>query len=439
MALEKNEWELRQFFDDATSSEALNNISLAPELSSTDSNIARYGLFHEIPYPLLEPVLAQCSRQQLQPGDILISPGLENHNLYLLVSGRLQVYLDKADSDISFPIASGECIGEMSLIEQRRTSAFVIAEEESYVIVIPEEIFWNNFIHLPNAVRNLLRMLTRRTRKDNEVIRQSLEQRLRYEHLQKELAAAAKIQANILPQEIPLLPNHPQVDVCAMIEPAIEVGGDFYDVFALDKNTICLAIGDVSGKGMPAALFMMRAMTLLRMSLSKDTHLESVLPAVNQMLCENNDECMFVTMFVGLFEVTSGTLTYMNAGHNPPFYSSKGGLFNLMDVPKGILLGINAEARYEVARRTFQPGDMLILYTDGVTEAENPQRELYSVARACDTLQTVPIDDDITLVIKTLFNSVSHFSKGMPQSDDITMLALRYRGNETTEALTAKQ
>lgn len=438
MAFEKTELELRQFFDD-TSSEELNNIPQPHDLASTDANISRYGLFHEIPYPLLEPVLAECSPQQLQPGDILISPGQENHNLYLLVSGRLQVYLDKADSDISFPIAPGECIGEMSLIEQRRTSAFVIAEEESYLIVIPEETFWNSFIHLPHAVRNLLRVLTRRTRKDNEVIRQSLEQRLRYEHLQKELAAAAKIQANILPQEIPLLPNHPQVDVCAMIEPAIEVGGDFYDVFALDKNTICVAIGDVSGKGMPAALFMMRAMTLLRMSVSKDTPFESVLSAVNQRLCENNDECMFVTMFVGLFDVTSGTLTYMNAGHNPPFYSSKGSLFNLMDVPKGILLGINAEARYEVARRTFQPGDMLILYTDGVTEAENPQHELYSVARACDTLQTAPMNDDITTVIKTLFNSVSHFSKGMPQSDDITMLALRYRGNETTWAITPKQ
>lgn len=430
MTFEKTELELREFCDDDTSSEELNNIPLNQELATTDANFFRSGLFYEIPVLLLEPVLAECSTQQLQPGDILISPGMENHNLYLLVSGRLQVYLDKADSDISFPIAPGECIGEMSLIEQRRTSAFVIAEAESQMIVIPEDIFWNNFIHLPYAVRNLLRVLTRRTRKDNEVIRQSLEQRLRYEHLQKELAAAAKIQANILPQEIPLLPNHPQVDVCAMIEPAIEVGGDFYDVFALDKNTFCMAIGDVSGKGMPAALFMMRAMTLLRMSLSKDSHLESVLPAVNQMLCENNDECMFVTLFVGLFEVTSGTLTYMNAGHNPPFYSSKGGPFNLLEVPKGILLGINGEARYEVAERRFQPGDMLVLYTDGVTEAENPQRELYSVARACDTLQTAPTDDDITMVVKTLFNSVSHFSKGMPQSDDITILALRYRGHE---------
>jgi sigma-B regulation protein RsbU (phosphoserine phosphatase) len=421
---------LRESLEDTTPAKQLNNNSVVTELSSTATEISQYNLFNEIPYQLLEPVLAECSVRQLQKDDILISPGQENHNLYLLISGQLQVYLDKVDSHISFPIARGECIGEMSLIEGRLTSAFVIAEEESSLIVVPEDIFWNKFIHLPNATRNLLRVLTNRTRKDNEVIRQSLEQQLRHEHLQKELKAAGNIQANILPQEIPLLPNHPQIDLCAMMEPAIEVGGDFYDAFALDKNTICIAVGDVSGKGMPAALFMMRVITLLRMSLSKDTSFESVLPTVNRMLCVNNDECMFVTMFVGLFDVTSGTLTYTNAGHNPPLFSSNGGPFELMDVPKGILLGVNEEARYGVAKRILQPGDTLVLYTDGVTEAENPQHEFYSLARLCNTLQTVSTDDDITMVIKVLSDSVSHFSKGMPQSDDITILALRYRGNE---------
>ncbi|MCG3208494.1 MAG: hypothetical protein FOGNACKC_02099 [Anaerolineae bacterium] len=409
--------------DDANGNSVINTFATA------DTFISEYNLFHEIPYHLLEPVLAECSVRHLQKGEILISPGQENHHLYLLISGRLLVYLDKADSQMSFPIARGECIGEMSLIEERRTSAFVIADEASSLIVVPEDIFWNKFIQLPNAVRNLLRVLTNRTRRDNEVIRQSLEQQLRYEHLQKELEAAGNIQANILPQEIPLLPHHPQVDVCAMMEPAKEVGGDFYDAFAVDKNTICIAIGDVSGKGMPAALFMVRAVTLLRMSMVKDTPFETVLPTVNRLLCENNDECMFVTLFMGLFDVTTGTLTYMNAGHNPPFFSSNGGPFSLMAVPKGILLGITETAQYQVARHTFQPGDMLVLYTDGVTEAENPQHEFFSVDRACATLQSVPPNADITLVIKTLSDAVAHFSRGMPQSDDITMLALRYRGN----------
>lgn len=429
MTLEKAELGLRESLEDNTVAEKLNINPAAALLSFSDTEVSQNHLFYEIPSRYLEPVLAECSMQQLQKGDILLSPDQENHQLYLLVSGQLQVYLDKADARTGFPIAPGECIGEMSFIEQRRTSAFVIADEESSLIVIPEDIFWSKFIHLPNAVRNLLRVLTNRTRKDNEVIRQSLEQQLRYEHFQKELKVARNIQANILPQEIPLLPNHPRVDVCAMMEPAKEVGGDFYDAFALDKNTICIAIGDVSGKGMPAALFMMRAITLLRMSLSKDTPFESVLPTVNRLLCENNDGGMFVTLFVGLFEVTTGTLTYMNAGHNPPFFSGHGRPFHLLDLPKGMLLGIHTAARYEVATRIFQPGDMLVLYTDGVTEAQNSQQEFYSVARACDTLQTVSTDDNTTRVVKALSDSVSHFSKGVPQSDDITILVLRYRGN----------
>ncbi len=392
-----------------------------------NSEMSKHSLFNGIPYHLLEPILSQCVVQHLQSGEILISPGQENHNLYLLVSGRLQVYLDAADSQISFPIARGECIGEMSLIEEQRTSAYVIAEEDSSLMVMSEKIFWDQLIHIPRAVKNLLRMLTNRMRKDNEIIQKSLEQRLRYEHLQKELEAAGNIQANILPQRIPLFPNHRQVDVAAIIEPAKEVGGDFFDAFTLDKQHICIAVGDVSGKGMPAALFMVRVITLLRMSLSKDTEFESVLPAINRMLCQNNDECMFVTLFVGLFNVESGRLTYMNGGHNPPLISSKGGAFTLLDVPQGILLGVAEEAHYDVDELIFQPGDTLVLYTDGVTEAENSQKEFFSIERACQVLSAADKDDDVTAVVKTLGDAVTQFSKGVPQSDDITVLALRYR------------
>ncbi len=423
MTIEKIESDLRQ-----SQEENMSSAEISTELSSKDNEISHYNLFHDIPYDLLEPVLADCSVQHLQKDEILITPDQENHNLYLLISGRLQVYLDSADAQISFPIERGECIGEMSLIEDRKTSAFVVAQEDCSLIVMPKDIFWDKFIYLPRAIKNLLLVLINRTRKDNEVIRQSMEKQFQLELLQKELEAAGQIQANILPQGIPLFPDQPQVDVCAMMEPAKEVGGDFYDAFALDKDRICIAIGDVSGKGMPAALFMVRIITLLRMTVSQDGPFETVLPTLNQTLCENNDDCMFVTLFVGVFDVKTGTLTYLNAGHNPPFYSTKGGPFNLIDLPKGILLGISETARYEVATLMMQPDDMLVLYTDGVTEAENPQHEFYSVDRACQTLQTVSGNDDITSVVKALSDSVAYFAKGLPQADDITILALRYRG-----------
>lgn len=410
--------------------QSLEDSAVVVQDSSDYASLANHELFRDIPLNLVAPVLAECPVQYLQQDEILISPGEENHHLYLLVSGRLQVYLNTIDSQISFPIDPGECIGEMSIIESRLTSAFVVAEEASSLVVLPEDLFWEKIVRLPGAVRNLLRMLSQRMRKHNEVTRQTLEQQLRYEHLQKELEAAGKIQANILPQDIPLFPNHPQIDVCALIEPAKEVGGDFFDAFAVDHRHIYIAVGDVSGKGMPAALFMVRVMTLLRMSLSKQSNFGSLLSVVNRILCENNDDCMFVTLFVGLLDVTTGKLIYMNGGHNPPFLSSNGKLFKLLQLPKGIVLGISEHAHYEVAELTMQPGDTLVLYTDGVTEAGNAQQEFFSVERTRDILAG-SAGEDITTIVKTLQDAVAQFSKGLPQADDITILTLRYLGNST--------
>ncbi len=390
--------------------------------------LLNHKLFQQIPPDMVEAVLAESFVKRAPKGQVIISPGEENHNLYLLVSGLLNVNLDTADSQLNLPIEPGECVGEMSIIEGGLTSAFVVAQKDSKLIVIPENVFWDKFIHTPGGVKNLLQVLSARMRKDNELVLQSLEEKLRYEHLQKELETAGKIQASLLPTNIPLLPDHPQADVCAFIKPAKEVGGDFYDAFALDKEHICIAIGDVSGKGMPAALFMVRVLTLLRMSLLKDHHnFESVVPAVNQMLCQNNEECMFATLFVGILNVTTGKLTYVNGGHNAPFFSTGGSPFSLLEMPKGILVGVHEGAKYRVGELNFKPGDTLVLYTDGVTEAENPHKELFTKERACKTLQAVSRDKDITLIVKQMEEAILKFAKGQPQSDDITMLALRYK------------
>lgn len=254
----------------------------------------------------------------------------------------------------------------------------------------------------------------------------TLEQQLRFEHLQKELATAGKIQANILPQQIPLFPHHPQLDVCAVLEPANEVGGDFYDAFALDHEHVCLAVGDVSGKGMPAALFMVRVVTLLRMSLTKGEPFETVMPEINRILCENNSDCMFVTLFVGVLNVTTGRMLYANGGHNPPFFARNNQPFTPLPLPKGMLLGVFEQARYPVAEVTLLPGDTLVLYTDGVTEAEDTQKAIFSETRAVDVLSAVSREDDTTQLVKSLEEAIRHFAKGQPQSDDITILALRY-------------
>lgn len=394
-------------------------------------SLANHHLFKNLPRPLIEKIIAEGTIRILKPGEMLMARGEENHNLYLVISGHLQVCLDATGSDISFSIEPGECIGEMSIIEERLTSAYVMAEEECCLLVLTETMFWETLLSYPAAVRNLLQMLSNRMRKHNRVTLQTLEQQLRYEHLQKELTAAGKIQANILPRKTPLFPNHPQVDVFAVMEPAKAVGGDFFDAFALDNHTIYIAIGDVSGKGMPAALFMVRVITLLRMGISDEATFGAVLPMVNRMLAQNNDECMFVSLFVGLLNVDTGHFTYMNGGHNQPFFARSGASFELLDVPKSLVLGLYEHSVYDVAELTLKPGDTLVLYTDGVTEATNSQQEFFEVERATAVLNKAA-QKDMTTLVKTLQTAVYDFSQGNPQSDDITMLALRYQGSNPT-------
>ena len=175
----------------------------------SDSDISENNLFKDIPYRLVEPVLSQCEVRHLAKDEILITPNQENQFVYLLVSGGLEVSLDSPESRVTFPIGRGECIGEMSTISGGRTSAFVAASEASSLIAIPASLFWDEFIHIPGVVQNLLRTLTNRMRADHDIIRRSIEQQLRYEQMKKELEAAGKIQANILPQEIPVAAQLP--------------------------------------------------------------------------------------------------------------------------------------------------------------------------------------------------------------------------------------
>ena len=391
-------------------------------------DISAHSLFQDIPYYALAPVLAECGVRHLEKGEILISPGEKNQYLYLLASGRLQVYLDAIDSQMSFPIMRGECIGEMSIIEGRPTSAYVIADEPSNLVVMSSKVFWDRFILLPGAVKNLLRMLTNRMRQDNNIILKTVEQQLNYKHLQQELAHAGKIQTSILPRGTDLLPNYPQVDVRATIEPAKEVGGDFFDAFALDDEHVCISIGDVSGKGMPAALFMVRAVTLLRLSISKISDFQNSILKINRHLCENNEESMFVTLFVGILNVRTGLLSYINGGHNPPFFSTQGADFDLLKVPPGILLGVLEGFTHTVGELQFHPGDTLLLYTDGVTEAQNEAGEFFNESGAKAILDSLDKTSTTKMVVEAVHQGVLDFSAGMPQGDDITLLALRYLG-----------
>jgi len=392
-------------------------------------------LFRGLPYDSVESIFEHCRVQDLNPGDVLLELGQANQHLYLLLSGRLHVNLNSeenlnsVDPPLGFPIEPGESIGEMSIIDGKPTSAHVDASESSQVLAIHEDVFWSEIATIPGAVRNLLRILVERMRKRNEFTLQMLEKELRYTHMQNELNAAREIQIGMLPTQYPLFPRHPSIDVYAHMNAAKTVGGDFFDAFPLDERRVCLAIGDVSGKGMPAALLMVRILTLLRVELMKGGGLGESLGRLNNILCENNTSHMIVSIFVGVVDTSTGELAYVNAGHNPPLASVRRQPFDEIEMPGGLIAGVIEGGEYGVDHMTLRPGDLLVMYTDGVTEARNEDKEFYTLQRLMDFLSGLEIAD-ATNVVDAVRTDVEKFVGAAAQADDMTIMALKFCGSD---------
>lgn len=390
--------------------------------------LTRFSLFHGFKPEEVLKILASGKIVQLRPGDVLITPGASNDILFLLVEGELKVVLEKENAEVSIPILPGECLGEMSLVAGAPTSALVVASQLSQVLFIPEETFWNQLATTRDGVRNLLGMMAVRLQRNNDALIEKVEEQLKYQLLEKELETAGKIQSNIVPDGKRLFPDRPEVDACALINQAREVGGDFYDALALDDDHLFMAIGDVSGKGMPAALFMMRIFTSLRVLISNKTRFEDMLPSVNNMLARNNDDMMFVSIFAGVLNVRTGVLRYVNAGHNPPFAALGGGDFKQLKLPKGTLVGISEKSGFPVSELKMAPGDSIVLYTDGITDASNSERLMFGAERTRAALNRSHHKSMNDLVL-SLQAAVEAFVKNAPQHDDYTLFALRYHGH----------
>jgi sigma-B regulation protein RsbU (phosphoserine phosphatase) len=246
------------------------------------------------------------------------------------------------------------------------------------------------------------------------------------ERIGAELNVATKIQASMLPSIFPPFPERKEFDIYAEMHPAKEVGGDFYDFFFVDKDKLAVIIADVSGKGVPAALFMVIAKTLIKNHAQMDKPLNEVFYAVNNQLCENNDSSMFVTAFIGLLEVNTGKFTYVNAGHNPPVIKHGDQGFTWLTTKPGIILGTMENMRFKMMETTLAEEDMLFLYTDGVNEAMNRQDELFGSEHILEVLNASMTKD--TLIqdyIKDMLHEIEVFADGAEQADDITMLMLQ--------------
>ena len=247
------------------------------------------------------------------------------------------------------------------------------------------------------------------------------------EKVHSELMIANKIQKSMLPCIFPAFPERKDFDIYAVMDPAREVGGDFYDFFLIDDSKLALVIADVSDKGVSAALFMVVAKILIKNQLQNGDSPAEVLKIVNNRLCENNEVGMFVTCFLGIFDIKSGEFTYANAGHNPPFlYRKSEENCIVITIPHGLVLGGTPNITYLQSKTYLYPGDFLFLYTDGVTEAANKRGRLFSqqkleeIVNSCGK-KNVAIQD----LIFDIKSEINKFVGNAAVSDDITMLALK--------------
>lgn len=247
-----------------------------------------------------------------------------------------------------------------------------------------------------------------------------------------DLSLAKAIQLSALPSTFPAFPNRTDFDVFAGMLTAKEVGGDFYDFYFSDQDTFTITIADVAGKGIPAAMFMMRGKSTMKNIISTGMELETACNEINTSLCTNNDTNTFVTVWVAQINLTSGLMTFVNCGHNLPIVRHQNGKFEFAQCKPNLPLATFDAFQYEQETIQLQPGDEVFLYTDGVTEAANKNDELFGDERLIDTLNNIPLSKASSPqdICKYILSEVQDFANGTEQSDDITMLCFKYQGKQ---------
>ncbi len=247
------------------------------------------------------------------------------------------------------------------------------------------------------------------------------------ERISTELSLATQIQAAMLPHIFPPYPERHEFDIFAVMKPAREVGGDFYDFFLIDENHLCLVMADVSGKGIPAALFMMIAKTILQSCAMLGSSAGEILTKTNEALCSNNQVEMFVTVWLGILEISTGKLTCANAGHEYPVLKRRDGAFELYKDKHSFAVGGMDGIRYKEYTLQLETGDRIFLYTDGVPEASDAQEEMFGIESMLSALNAEP-NVSLQKLLSNVQKSVCEFVKDAEQFDDLTMMCIEYKG-----------
>lgn len=387
-------------------------------------NVSWIPLFKDAQPEAVEAVLQACELLDIAPHSPLLVPGQSNRSVYIALSGTVVAHLSyqhRPQAPVTIPL--GQCIGELSAIDGKPVSTLVMAITEARVLRIPQEVFWGDLMTLNGVAENFRIILSDRVRKSKEQALQAQRGQMEVEHLTKELQIARQLQISMVPLQRPLFGHRVDLDICGFMEPASAVGGDFFDAFFVRENHLFFCIADVSGHGIASALFMARAMGLIRVLAMGIMEPHKLLSELNARLCEGNEANIFVTMFCGVLDIPNRRLLYSNGGHCAPMLLYPGSS-RMLPIPKGPLVGAFPGCKYSSMEIRLGHEETLFCYTDGVTEAHDPQGEELTEERCLqllDGLQPQACGD----LLDHVRARVSEFTGTEILEDDCTMLAIR--------------
>ncbi|MBQ6366784.1 MAG: SpoIIE family protein phosphatase [Oscillospiraceae bacterium] len=313
-------------------------------------------------------------------------------------------------------------------IRKLSNAAEQLVEAEQAGTAADTEIFRGLTIRSKDEIGELYQSLSQMEQDMNAYIRDVLAITAEKERITSEMSLASRIQSGMLPHIFPPFPDHKEFDIYATMTPAKEVGGDFYDFYLVDDDHLCAVIADVSGKGVPGALFMMVTKIILQSCAMLGSSAAEILTKTNDTICTNNQAEMFVTVWVGILELSTGRLTVANAGHEYPVLKRAGGSFELMKDKHGLVIGAMEGIRYKEYEIQMNPGDRIFVYTDGVTEATDMQNQLFGTGRMLASLNANR-DASGEDLLRNLKQDIDTFVGEASQFDDVTMMTLLYNGS----------
>jgi phosphoserine phosphatase RsbU/P len=434
------------------------------QMTELGSQLGRHALFDGLPSYVVEEIVVGARAESFAAGDVLMRQGETGDHAIVVVDGEVEILALTASGEVSLATVRGiTLLGEIAVLADMLRTATVRATEPGLLLRVDGAIFRNVADQHPQILRHVVTRLGGQIGAYNRAVavytdalaalerdafddamldsldnpspelvnfsvtfrKMANQIRLRQRH-REEMASAAAIQSSMLPDPLPHDREPARVDIFAAMRPAREVGGDFYDAFFLGPDRLAVLIGDVSGKGVPAALFMAVCQTTLRMALrDSPDDIGRALARANNLLEAENRTAVFATLFAVVIDLPNGSAVYCNCGHNPPLLLRADGGVEMLQ-PNATALGVIGGLDYNPLQVALSPRDRLLLYTDGVTEAHNPGEELFEDNRLVAAARKHG-GGDVGALVDGVLAEVNEFAADAPQHDDITCFALAFR------------